>query len=128
MVRWPQGVQNSIDLPPHPNCRIDESDIVATFHIHPNTGIDYLQEPSETDKGIPEFKTSQKPKGFQGKQAVFGRFISLEVPKRAVRDDPDLKGAFYVGEFVISRASIYVIAPDGRVSEVGETQALLTEG
>jgi hypothetical protein len=90
VVRWPKGVQNSIVLPPHQHCRIDDSDIVATFHTHPNTGSDYLQEPSETDK-------------------------------RAVRDDPDLKGEFYVGEFVISQARIYLIAPDGRVSDVEET-------
>jgi hypothetical protein len=28
----------------------DGKDIVASFHTHPNTGSDYLQEPSETDK------------------------------------------------------------------------------
>ena len=50
VVRWPKGAQNSIILPPHPNCKIGESNIVATFHTHPNTGSDYLQEPSETDK------------------------------------------------------------------------------
>jgi hypothetical protein len=50
-----------------------------------------------------------------------------ETDKRAVRDDPDLKGAFYAGELVISRASIYLIAPDGRVSELGETHSLLTK-
>ncbi len=94
VVRWRQGAQNTIILPPHPNCKIGENDIAATFHTHPNTGSDYLQEPSETDK-------------------------------RAVRDDPDLKGGFYVGEFVISQATIYLIAPDGRVSEVGETPTLL---
>ena len=97
VVRWPQGAQNSIILPPHPNCKIGENDIVATFHTHPNIGSDYLQEPSETDQ-------------------------------RAVRDDPDLKGEFYTGEFVISQATIYLIAPSGQVSEVGETQTLLTEG
>ena len=30
-------------------CRIGEMEIVATFHTHPNTGLDYVQEPSETD-------------------------------------------------------------------------------
>ena len=95
VVRWPKGVQNSILLPRRANCRYEGCDIVATFHTHPNTGSDYLQEPSETDK-------------------------------RAVRDDPDLKEEFYVGEFVISQASIYLITPDGRVSEVEDTQAVLT--
>jgi hypothetical protein len=39
-----------IRVPDHPNCRFDNQDIVATFHTHPNTGDDYIQEPSETDK------------------------------------------------------------------------------
>jgi hypothetical protein len=70
--------------------------IVASFHTHPNTGADFLQEPSETDK-------------------------------RAVRDDPDLKGADYVGEFVIAQGTIYLIAPNGQVREVADTQALFAE-
>ncbi len=97
VVRWPRGEQNAIILPPHPGCKIHEHDIVATFHTHPNTGRDYLQEPSETDK-------------------------------RAVRDDPDLKGRFYEGEFVISGETIYLIAPDGQVSKVGDTREILVTG
>ena len=50
-----------------------------------------------------------------------------ETDKRAVRDDLDLKGAFYAGEFVISRTIVYLIAPDGRVSEVGETRSVLAK-
>jgi len=94
IVRWPRGLQNSIILPPHPDCKIGGHDIVATFHTHPNTGSDYLQEPGETDK-------------------------------RAIRNDPDLKGKFYLGEFIISEAKVYLVAPNGRVSEIGDTQALL---
>ena len=94
VVRFPIGTQNRIIVPPHPDCKIDDNDILATFHTHPNTGRNYLQEPSETDK-------------------------------RAVRDDPNLKGEFYLGEFVISQAKIYLISPTGQVSEVGETQQLL---
>jgi hypothetical protein len=93
IVRWPKGEQNSILLPPHPNCRIENKVIVASFHTHPNTGEDYLQEPSETDK-------------------------------RAVRDDPDLKGAEYVGEFVISREIVFLITPNGQVREVADTEDL----
>ncbi len=96
VVRWPKGVQNSIVVPPRRDCKIDNDDIVASFHTHPNTGSDFLQEPSETDK-------------------------------RAVRDDPDLKGADYVGEFVISQETIYLIAPDGQVREVGDTQTVFGE-
>jgi hypothetical protein len=88
VARWPKGAQDTITLPPRPNCRIGGKDIVASFHTHPNTGSDYLQEPSETDK-------------------------------RAVRDDPDLKGAFYLGEFVISTDKIYLISPNGQTSEIG---------
>ena len=35
-------------------------------------------------------------------------------------------GEFYVGEFVISHAKVYLIAPNGQVIDVGETAALLT--
>lgn len=93
VVRRPEGKRDSIGVPPHPNCEIGGSRIVATFHTHPNTGDDYLQEPSESDK-------------------------------RAVRDDPDLKDADYVGEFVISYEMIFLITPAGRVREVAETREL----
>lgn len=69
---------------------------MASFHTHPNTGSDFLQEPSETDK-------------------------------RAVYDDPDLRGASYVGEFVISQETIYLITPTGQVREVDETQVVFAE-
>jgi hypothetical protein len=77
VVRWPRGSQNSILVPQHLDCKIERSNIVASFHTHPNTGTDFLQDPSETDK-------------------------------RAVRDDPDLKGVAYVGEFVVSQETIYL--------------------
>ena len=92
--RWPKGAQDTIILPSHPNCKIGGEDIVASFHTHPNTGKDYLQEPSETDR-------------------------------RAVRDDPVLKGALYEGEFVISQEKIYLIAPNGQVSAIENTREIL---
>ena len=70
--------------------------IVASFHTHPNTGPDFLQEPSETDN-------------------------------RAARDDPGLKGAAYVGEFVIAQETIYLITPDGQLREVAAPQALFAQ-
>jgi hypothetical protein len=91
--RWPKGLQASIQVPPHRNCVFEGREIVASFHTHPNTGSDYLQEPSETDK-------------------------------RAVRDDPDLKGEEYIGEFVISRAVIYLVSPAGQVREVDDTEVV----
>jgi hypothetical protein len=96
IVRWSKGSQDSIVVLPHPDCRINEEDIVASFHTHPNTGGDFVQEPGETDK-------------------------------RAVRDDPDLKGTLYIGELVISQATVYLITPQGQVREVGETQVIFTE-
>ncbi len=39
---------------------------------------------------------------------------------RAVRDDFDLKGDFYLGEFVISEENVYLIEPTGLVSVVGK--------
>ncbi len=96
VIRWPRGRQDAIQVPPHPKCSVNDLEIVASFHTHPNTGNDYLQEPGETDK-------------------------------RAVRDDPDLKGADYVGEFVVTQMVIYLIAPTGRVREMDDTQAVFTE-
>jgi hypothetical protein len=97
VLRWPKGAQDAIDLPPHPNCQIGQQDIVATFHIHPNTGSDYVQEPGETDR-------------------------------RAVRDDPDLKGEAYAGELVISQETVYLVDTNGQVSRLGRTREILGEG
>ena len=80
--RWQRGLQDTIHVPSHRNCLFDGLEIIASFHTHPNTGSDYLQEPSETDK-------------------------------RAVRDDPDLKGDEYIGEFVVSQTVIYLVSPAG---------------
>jgi hypothetical protein len=68
VIRWPRGAGNTIEVPPHPGCSVEGLEIIASFHTHPNTGPDYMQEPSQTDK-------------------------------RAVRDDPELKGADYGSDF-----------------------------
>ncbi len=47
-----------------------------------------------------------------------------ETDKRAVRDDPDLKGEDYVGEFIISQAVIYLVSPAGQVREMDDTQTV----
>jgi len=96
VARWPKGEGNTIILPPHHGCKIGEDEIVGSFHTHPNTGSDFLQEPSETDT-------------------------------RAVRDDPDLKGDNYVGEFVISRDALYLITPNGATRELTDTEKYLEE-
>ncbi|HEX7313646.1 MAG TPA: DUF4329 domain-containing protein [Pyrinomonadaceae bacterium] len=43
---------------------------------------------------------------------------------RAVRDDLDLKGEFYLGEFVVSHENVYLIEPSGRVGVLGRTDEL----
>ena len=40
---------------------------------------------------------------------------------RAVRDDFNLKGEFYLGEFVISQENIYLIEPSGQTGLIGKT-------
>lgn len=49
VVRWPAGAQMEITLLPHPGCKIDGRDILASFHTHPNTGRHHLQEPSPSN-------------------------------------------------------------------------------
>jgi hypothetical protein len=93
VVRWKQGTQNEIVLPPHGNCLVGGKTIVASFHTHPNTGGGFQQEPSLTDV-------------------------------RAVRDDPDLKGEFYLGELVVSQENVYLIEPSGQVVLTGKTDEL----
>lgn len=97
VIRWSRGEQDSIIVPLHQDCRFDGQDILATFHTHPNTGMDYLQEPGETDK-------------------------------RAVRDDPALKGRLYEGEFVISASYIYLILPTGQVVQLASSKNDLETG
>jgi hypothetical protein len=92
--RWPVGDANRIKVPEHQGCVVDGLHIVATFHTHPNTGPDYLQEPGETDK-------------------------------RGVRDDAELKGSLYVGEFVVADEMIYLITPSGTVRDLGKRADLL---
>jgi hypothetical protein len=96
-IRWRRGQQNSIILPSHPGCKIGGGDIILSFHTHPNTGPNYIQEPSQTDI-------------------------------RAVRDDADLKGPFYLGELVISKETLYLIDPTGQVGVVGDPDQFLADG
>ena len=79
VVRWPNSAQRAIVVPAHPECRINGMEIVPSFHTHPNTGSDAIQEPDATDR-------------------------------RAVRDDRDLKHPGYIGEFVLSEQSVYLVA------------------
>jgi hypothetical protein len=94
VIRWPKGETSLIRVPDHAGSEWNGLPIVATFHTHPNTGPDFMQEPSETDK-------------------------------RGVKDDVDLKGAHYVGEFVIANEMVYLITPGGAVREVDTRADLL---
>jgi hypothetical protein len=94
VIRWQRGGRNEIEVPLHQDCCINGDAIVLSFHTHPNIGIGFLQEPSETDR-------------------------------RAIRDDPNLKGAGYLGELVISFQYIYLIDRDGQILVIGDTQELL---
>jgi len=47
--------------------------------------------------------------------------------RRAVRDDPNLKGRLYVGEFVIAADVLYLIQTDGDVVVMGSRRTLLKE-
>ena len=88
------GVAQKIRLMYHLTLIASLTAKISLPHTHPNTGDDYLQEPSETDK-------------------------------RAVRDDEDLKGEYYEGEFVISSKIIYLVTTTGSVREIGETAEIL---
>ena len=94
VIRWGNGSQNEIVLPPHKNCFVDGKDIVVSFDTHPNIGSDFQQEPSLTDI-------------------------------RAVSDDFDLKGEFYLGELVISEQNIYLIEPAGDYHVISATTVIL---
>ncbi len=82
--RWPVGGENQIELPPHPWCRIGTKHIVASFHTHPNTGPNYLQEPSETDKlsirNDPDLKGHQ----YMGELVISDEQIYLIAPDGSV--------------------------------------------
>ena len=71
VICWSSGQKDRTSIPPHSNCRINDLDIIATFHTHPNMSKEFIQEPSKADR-------------------------------LAVKNDPHLKGNFYMGEFVIS--------------------------
>lgn len=78
--RWPSCQQNSIMVPPHPNCRINGPDIVATFHTHPNTGSDYLQEPGETDKRAVRDDPHLKAASYEGEFVISAQTIYRIAP------------------------------------------------
>jgi len=89
IVRWPGGGQDQIGLPPHPNCRIGDLSIVASFHTHPNTGPNYQQEPSETDKRAVRDDTDLKAPTYIGEFVISNDRIYRVAPDGLVSDIAD---------------------------------------
>jgi len=93
VLRWPKGIRNSIRVPLHENCKINDNLIVASFHTHPNTGSDYIQEPSETDKRAVRDDPNLKDQEYIGEFVISNDVIYLITPVGRVReiaDTPDV--------------------------------------
>lgn len=84
VIRWPKGAENTIDVPPHPGCRLEEFEIVASFHTHPNTGPDYIQEPSETDRRAVRDDPNLKAPHYEGELVISSAFLYLVTPSGSV--------------------------------------------
>lgn len=84
VVRWPRGSGNSIIVADHPGGRIKEGQIVATFHTHPNTGSDYLQEPSETDRRAVRDDADLKGPEYLGEIVISAEWLYLIKPSGKV--------------------------------------------
>ncbi len=85
-ARWPRGEQDAIQMPPHPDCQVDGSEIVATFHTHPNTGTDYLQEPSDTDLRAVRDDSELKGSEYAGELVISAEIVYLISPAGRVRE------------------------------------------
>jgi len=78
--RWPRGDNNSIVIPLHDDCRFGETDIVATFHTHPNLGSDFLQEPSATDRRAVRDDPNLKSRSYVGEFVIANDVTYLVSP------------------------------------------------
>jgi hypothetical protein len=68
--RWPRGAQDEIKVPEHSGGRRGAAVVVASFHTHPNTGADYLQEPSPSDiRGVVEDPDLRHPE-YEGEYVI----------------------------------------------------------
>jgi hypothetical protein len=86
IVRWPRGGPDAIDVPTHVGCKIGEDEIVASFHTHPNTGQDYLQEPGETDQRAVRDDPGLRGENYVGEFVVSREVIYLITPQGQVRE------------------------------------------
>ena len=86
LQRWPTGEVSRIKVPAHPGCVVGGRPIVATFHTHPNTGADYLQEPSESDRRGVRDDADLKSPLYVGEFVIASEMIYLVTPSGAVRE------------------------------------------
>lgn len=84
--RWPAGGANVIQVPPHVGCEVNGLPIVASFHTHPNTGPDYLQEPGETDRRGVRDDPYLRGRWYAGEFVVSDETIYLITPGGMVRE------------------------------------------
>ena len=77
IVRWPRGEGDAIDIPPHANCVWNGCEILATFHTHPNTGPDYLQEPGKADRVVVRDDPDLKESHYLGEYVIADRDVYL---------------------------------------------------
>lgn len=84
VLRWPSGAQNSIELPSYFGGKVGQSDIVATFHTHPNTGGDFIQEPSATDKRAVRDDLDLQSLNYEGEFVIASEFTYLITPEGEV--------------------------------------------
>ncbi len=87
--RWRQGEQDRIILPTYQDCRFEGQEIIATFHTHPNTGENYLQEPSETDRRAVRDDPNLKAVFYEGELVISHEKIYLIEPNGQVREIGD---------------------------------------
>ena len=86
VARWPKGEQDVIQMPPHPDCQMDGRAIMATFHTHPNTGGDYLQEPGETDQRAVRDDPDLQGSEYAGELVISAEIIFHITPAGRVRE------------------------------------------
>ena len=86
VVRWLRGEMNSINLPSHFECKVGENQIVASFHTHPNTGFDFLQEPSQTDILAVLNDPNLKGTSYEGEFVVSNEWIYRIAPNGVVTE------------------------------------------
>ena len=83
-IRWSRGTGNTIDVPPHPGCRAEGLEIIASFHTHPNTSPDYLQESSDTDKRAVRDDPELKAPNYAGELVISAALLYLVTPYGSV--------------------------------------------